>query len=498
MIKEEIKTWLLAALAVIFMALGTALPAKAVTYPYPAVTQYRAEYNYTPTFRGPYQNTVQAACEDFLRLWMSTVAPGQTWTLSYCDASSKSFKIAQKNNSNNTYIGSVWEYLRCPNGGIRSGSVCNADPNAPPAGPVCTAGSTVRVTYKMIDSKGVTLPKPPLDGSTDGECKLKLVDVKSCYLGVDDVSYCTYIGERSGDPLAASDKVPGPSTEVAAKPGEEPLPTNAGSVKDGTACPKGTVAGGFSADGLINCVGTGSTPKNPSANPKTTQVATSTTNPDGSVTVTTTTIKVNADGSNTTTVDKVTTASPSNGGGVTKEQTKETTPTAGGAPGKETPDKPQEQVNFCKQNPNLAVCRESSVSGTCGQTACVGDAIQCATLRSAAAMECRERDAVEELKRMPVRGSGQAIMDGADPQQGAIDAMLKGEVIDLSRPNLDESGFLGGGSCFAPKNFMVAGRSVTVEFGIICDNIQPLRYVVLACAFIVAYLLVSKSVMDAA
>lgn len=477
-------------LALVAMLTGGA--AQAVTYPYPAVTQYRAEYNYTPTFRGPYQNTVQAACEDFLRLWMSTVAPGQTWTLSYCDASSKSFKIAQKNNANNTYIGSVWEYLRCPSGGIRSGSVCNADPNAPPAGPVCTAGSTVKVTYKVIDSKGVTLPKPPLDGSTDGECKLKLVDVKSCYLGVDDISYCTYMGERTGDPLASSDKVPAPAQEVAAKPGEEPVPTNAGSVKDGTACPKGTVPAGFGSDGLISCVGTGSAPKNPSAAPPTATTTATTTNADGSTTTTTTTVKTNADGSKTTTVDKVTT--PAGGGGtVTKEQTKDTSATPSGAAGKETPEKPQEQVNFCKQNPNLAVCRESSVSGSCGQTSCTGDAVQCATLAAARAMECKQRSDEDTIKSSRLFNDGQAAANGNDPMQGSLPAPGNGEKLVV--PQLNADGWLGGGAPMPDVSFTIQGRTITVPISKATEYLVALRYALMVVASLISFRMLSGSIL---
>ena len=496
MIKEKLKFCFSYVAAILFMVLGTVLPAKADypsnSPPVELLRAYRTPSSGAPVYDPSWFKSGQDACNSAYKLFPPTGNySGYKWNgFLQC--------LTVPGSYNGPYLVRTKDV--CPYGGSLSqdGRTCvGASGGAVDWGPVCTAGTQITVTYKVIDAKGNYYSKPPIDGYSDGDCRIKLVDVKKCFLGVDGISYCTYVGERSGDPLATSDKVPASVVAPAEQPGSEPVPTNAGSVKDGTACPKGTVPAGFGSDGLISCVGTGSTPKNPPADPKTTKVSTSSTNPDGSITVTTTTIKVNADGSNTTTVDKVTTASAANGGGVIKEQTKDTTPTAGGAPGKETPDKPQEQVNFCKQNPNLAVCRESSVSGTCGQTACLGDAIQCATLRATAAMECRERDEIEELKRMPVRGSGQAIIEGADPQQGAIDAMLKGEEIDLSRPNIDESGFLGGGSCFAPKTFSVAGKLVTVEFGVICDNIQPLRYVVLACAFIVAYLLVSKSVMDA-
>ena len=125
----------------------------------------------------------------------------------------------------------------------------------------------------------------------------------------------------------------------------------------------------------------------------------------------------------------------------------------------------------------------------------MGDAIQCATLRAAAAMQCAQEKDAEAVKAMPVKALGEQILSGTDPMQGQFDDVVKGTEIDLGAASLDQSGFLGGGSCLPDRSFSVMGKSVTMSFSGICERIQPLRAAVMACAFIVAYLLVSRSVL---
>lgn len=111
-------------------------------------------------------------------------------------------------------------------------------------------------------------------------------------------------------------------------------------------------------------------------------------------------------------------------------------------------------------------------------------------------MECKQRTDEEALKAMPEMTLGQKVLAGADPMQGEIDTVMKGTEIDVSKPQLDQTAFLGGGSCLPNKTMSVMGRSVTVEFAQLCTNIQPLRGVVMACAFILAYMIVSRSVLQ--
>jgi hypothetical protein len=174
----------------------------------------------------------------------------------------------------------------------------------------------------------------------------------------------------------------------------------------------------------------------------------------------------------------------------------DTSNTPTGEKGKDESAKDDEKYDLCKQNPMLNICRNSSVSGSCGEVSCQGDAIQCATLRAAAAMECRTKKQEEDFLKRPEIAAGQQILDGNDPMKGAIDAALKGETVDFGATSLDQSGFVGGGSCLAPKSFTAMGQTVSVSFDWMCTNIQPLRYFVMACAFILAYLIVSRAALE--
>lgn len=256
-------------------------------------------------------------------------------------------------------------------------------------------------------------------------------------------------------------------------------------------CPKGTVAAGVSMRGVPICVGSGSA-NDPKLEPPKQVIQTTWTNPtNNQVTTTTRTTTPNADGSSTTITKEVTV--DTYGKPVSENSSSSTTTTPAGKMG--TPDN-NDKTNFCHQNPTLAICRPSSVTGTCGDTACTGDAIQCATLRAAAKMECAQQKEKDDLAASPLTATGNQILSGADPKKAEADTALAGTKVDMSKPNLDASGFLGGGACIANKSFQVLGKTVEISFTSICGSIQPLRAVFLAIAYLVAYLIVSRSVLN--
>jgi hypothetical protein len=258
-------------------------------------------------------------------------------------------------------------------------------------------------------------------------------------------------------------------------------------------CPGGSTQGGVDSGGTPICIGSGTNPTGANggargdANP-TSSTTTKTTDANGNKVTTTTGTRDNGDGSKTVT-KTVETEAPDGSKSSTTTQTTGLTP--GGKQGQ--PDKPE--TDFCRQHPELNVCRNSSIAGQCGQITCMGDAIQCATLRAAAAMQCAQEKDAEALKAMPSKALGDQIMSGADPMKGQIDDALKGTEIDVGAASLDQSGFLGGGSCLADKSLSVMGTTVTISFSSVCERIQPLRAAVMGCAFIIAYLLVSRSVL---
>lgn len=370
-------------------------------------------------------------------------------------------------------------------------------------GPVCVV-SVKPTCPKDSPGEGVWhagspgMPSPMQTGGCVNGCSVNMTDLKSCWgptgtyadyeagKAVCKFGYLT-IGTQCtagpGSPGTVPDPGSGPRMDQV--PPQKPPPGT-------SSCPKGTVQGGFDSAGIPICIGTGSDPKNAPPLPPKIESSKTEQQADGSTKTTKTETITNSDGSTTTnttvTITRPDGTKESSGGTVTS---KTPTGTAGKA---DTPEK--DQYDLCKQNPNLTICRNSSVSGACGEISCTGDAIQCATLRAAAAMQCTQQADKEALAASSSKALGDQILAGNDPMKGEIDAALKGSEVDLSKTALDQSGFVGGGSCFPDKTFMVVGKPVTVSFARVCQDIQPLRAAVMACAFIIAYLIVGRSVIQ--
>lgn len=245
-------------------------------------------------------------------------------------------------------------------------------------------------------------------------------------------------------------------------------------------CPAGSVQAGIDDKGVPLCVGSGTNPPQTTTPTTTTSPDVTTKNDDGSTTTIGTKTQQNADGSTTTTT---TTTVVKADGTKTVSQGSSTSQTSSGAVGKQ--DNPAaDQSNLCKQNPDLQICRNSSVSGTCGAIVCNGDAIQCATLRAASAMQCAQQADSDELKAAAHTALGKTMLSGADPMQADIDKNKAGTEVDVSTPgtSMDDAGFVGGGACLPDKTFTFMGKAVTVEFGALCERLGTFRAVVLALA----------------
>lgn len=387
----------------------------------------------------------------------------------------------------------------CPTGYTYNGSTnlqanCSANAPPPPPPPTCAAGTMKSYTYKLgsVQADGSTKQdySPIEDGATDGTCEVDITAVEKCYsLPPATDAYCRYMTRTTGKTKTASEGAPAPAGSHPSGSTEKrddvpPFESSKGS------CPAGTVQGGVSISGMPMCIGTGTAPKNAPPPPPKMETAQTTQNEDGSSTTTKTTVTTNADGSKTTNIETTNTAAT---GEKTTTVAKDTSAAASGSPGRDDSTKDEEKYDMCKQNPMLTVCRNSTVSGSCGEVTCTGDAIQCATLRAAAAMECRDKKNEEDLAASPLVAAGNNIIGGTDTTAADF---AKGTVVNMSQQNLDQSGFVTA-TCLANRSFSVMGQTVQVSFAQVCDSIQPLRAVVMACAFIISYLIVSRSVIQA-
>lgn len=361
--------------------------------------------------------------------------------------------------------------------------------NCPTSNGICKAGDIVEATF--LEGTSSLAAKLPTNGGNgafasaiDG-CAVIPVEVIRCYHEIDGSTkkyYCRYKFQETG---AASSNSTVPATDDPTK-ADVPMvsPPKTGDAQTGK-CPEGTMRIGTDSAGTPICAGQGTSPT-AAKPPTTTTKTTNATAADGTKTKIETTERQNSDGSTTTTT-KTTVTAP-NGSVTTSEGTTTGSSATGGA-GK--PDlTEEEQSDFCKLNPQLNVCRNSSVAGDCEAVSCEGDAIQCAILKQQKKEYCENKTETSETT------LGKSILGGTDSQQGSINALFAGTTVDLSSQSLDQGGFVGTNSCFPSKSISILGHTQTVSFTSVCNNIQPLRYAILACSLIVAYLLVSKSVLQ--
>lgn len=436
-------------------------------------------------------DSADGACRAAFAIY-ATTNPGSTYGSTTAGANATRFNCNVKRASGSTFLGGEAVLTTCaastPN---FWGGKCNAGANPTPPD-LCADKNPMVRRWNYPASGPYSTP-----GHFSG-CVVTPMEMMVCRKDSAG-SYCMWMVKRTGEKYSGPDSPGTAGSDAPEVPADPPVksppiesPPKADDPPGKGPCPAGTVHAGMSLSGIPMCIGTGSTPPAKPVQPKT-ETEKNETAADGTTTNTKTVITTNADGSTTKTVT-VTVTKPD--GTKTTSGTADTSATPAGAAGKADRPTEDDKYDLCKTNPNLSVCREGSVTGTCGQIQCVGDAVQCATLRAAAAMECRGKADEDALKALPQTALGNSILSGADPMKAKIEETMKGTEIDLSKPGLDETGFIGGGSCLPNKTMTVMGRSVTVEFGQLCTNIQPLRGVVMACAFILAYMIVSRSVLQ--
>lgn len=383
-----------------------------------------------------------------------------------------------------TYTTARLDY--CPYGGTYNSStkICVGADAPPPENPCSDTNQFIR--RWNYPAGGVTPPPSSYDG-----CKIEVISMLVCRKDPAAVTYCMWLVKRTGEP---SSDAPDPGSSSTPDNPKDP-PTNSPPIKPPPAppgknpCPQGTVQAGSDPSGIPICMGQGSNPRNPPAAPPKVETEKSETLPDGSTKTTKTTTTTNADGSTTTQTD-ITTTKP-DGSKETTQDRNTGLNSAGQAGTQSTPE--QDQNNLCKQNPHLSVCRESSVSGTCGEVTCVGDAIQCATLRAASAMQCKQKADEDALKASPLTGKGQAAIDGTDlvnlPSPG------KGQIVNIGSTMQGSQGWLGAGSAFDDVSFSVQGHQVIVPLSKWSGYLESLRYVMMIIASLISFRILGTAIL---
>lgn len=357
---------------------------------------------------------------------------------------------------------------------------------APPI--ACKPGDEVTATYKKGPSSGgVNSGYFPLwpNEPHDGQCNLNCTDapkskLRSCFTrGGND--FCTWTCEKTGNvksSTAAGDAPGAPQEATEPRTDVEPFTPKRGD------CPKGTVQIGVSDVGTPQCAGTGTDPKNTPPAPPKIETEKNETLPDGSVKNTKTVTTTNTDLSKTT-ITTVTITRPS--GEKETNQDKKTTDTPAGKPGAETPP----QTDMCKQNPNLAVCKNSTVAGKCGEITCTGDAIQCATLRATAALQCKVEKDDEALKGSPLAAIGQAAIDGKDLD--GLPTPKKSQVVNVG--TMKAEGWLGNGAAFEDVSVSLRGQEVLIPLSKWSSYLLPFRYMLMIIASLISYRVLAGAIL---
>jgi hypothetical protein len=381
--------------------------------------------------------------------------------------------------------------FHCPYGGTPNQSnlknVCIGG-NPPP--PPCSEMTPFSMTQKF----GKVIPPGgfPMPTAFEG-CKIFVDAVEKCFANIEtNILSCRYTVRKTGEVATTTDSPGvGPATEPGAKDVPAQMPKLEGPQQG--SCPKGSVQGGFDSRGIQICIGTGTAPSNPpkTALPKIEKPPSTVTNEDGSTTTTKETVTTNSDGSTTTTKEVVTTAPD---GTVTRGGGSETGTNASGGAGQSDEAKDAEKNDLCKTNPTLSVCRNSSVSGSCGEITCEGDAIQCATLRAAAKMECRMQKDAEDLAALPLNALGAAGVSGNDPLKSTFPTIAGATIVQVPS-QLDASGWLGNGACFADKTISIQGQTIVIPLSAGCDALLVLRYALMVVAGLVSFRILSGAIL---
>lgn len=375
---------------------------------------------------------------------------------------------------------------KCPSGGTLSadGRTCIQN-TPPPIDPKPCEDKNEFVRRWDYGTDGLT-PAP----DHYGVCNIEIVKLMVCRKEPSGITYCIWMVKRTGTLYEGTD-TPGSSGSDKPEVKSEP-PTKSPPIQPppGQKCPVGTVQAGSSSDGTPICMGTGSQPPNVPAPPPKIESEKSEPQADGSTKTTKTTTQTNADGSTTTST--TVTVTQADGTKVTTGD-KNTTKNSAGADGSEdTPE--NDKYDMCKVNPNLTICRNSSVAGACGQITCVGDAIQCATLRAAAAMECKQRSDEQALKDSPLTAKGNAAISGSDIAGDNLPTAKNATVVNLPGSG-DTAGWLGGGSPFDDVTFVVFGHSITLPFAKWSGYLIALRYALMVAASLISFRILSGSIL---
>lgn len=153
----------------------------------------------------------------------------------------------------------------------------------------------------------------------------------------------------------------------------------------------------------------------------------------------------------------------------------------------------QPQSDFCTQNPNNPICKDSdsSFGGSCDAgPSCDGDAVQCAQAAEAYRIHClldKEPEGQAYLL-------GKSISEGgADPVRSPVDSSQVQNVDLLSIVTSAAAQRRIGGQCLSDRTFTAMGHSFTIPTTLLCSFAAIVGWLMVAAASVIAIRIVSSS-----
>lgn len=108
-------------------------------------------------------------------------------------------------------------------------------------------------------------------------------------------------------------------------------------------------------------------------------------------------------------------------------------------------------------------------------------------------MNCREAQERDALLGSGLGQLGKVVADGNDPDKDGLPS--KANATQLALGDLDVSGWLGGGECFADKSFSVMGRSFVIPFSKVCTPLLAFRYGLMLVASLLCFRMLRSSIL---
>lgn len=353
----------------------------------------------------------------------------------------------------NQGYGNFWQIAKvqtlytCPQGGTLSGTQCVGAPDCPEGQVRALNGQCIEDCQAKIGQTfaGATLLNQLQNSYCVGDCQVKLITGTkggSICMGNSPVTLAypcdTGVFGYTGAQCAGSPTLP-------QQPQAPP-----------EICPPNKCAG--TVNGVTVCVDCGN------GNKRTDIEGGETTNSDGSK----------------TTTQRETTYGGDGAGSVTTTTTTTNTDPAGNVTGTTTTKQNDQFDSFCKENPSLTICKNSSFGGNCAAFTCDGDAIQCAVAREQHKRNCTLFDTQTTLSQL-----GDSVAAGTDPQ-AANYPTAPGQQQTISLTNaIDSTNPLATG-CISDKSFTFPNFTLTIPLSMICPYLEFMGQIVLAFAFLMA------------